>query len=85
MCLLGLWTDLTRVKPAFRTGEGERRATCCLAMSTLIGWMKFAVIDLDMNNALCDRFLSYRGGTDEAWQRATRGMLRDIENHCCPP
>lgn len=54
-------------------------------MSTLIGWMKFAVIDLDMNNALCDRFLSYRGGTDEAWQRATRGMLRDIENHCCPP
>lgn len=53
-------------------------------MSTLVGWMKFAVLDLRHMKATCDRFLTYRGDTDEAWQRAARFAVRDIERNCIP-
>lgn len=53
-------------------------------MSTLIGGVKFAVIDLSTNRAACDRFLSYRGDTDEAWSRAARYTARDVVKHCLP-
>ncbi|MER9328559.1 DUF2380 domain-containing protein [Mesorhizobium sp. M0488] len=38
-------------------------------MSTLIGWVKFVVLDLSENKPVCDRYLTYRGDTDEAWRR----------------
>ncbi|MCT7374103.1 DUF3280 domain-containing protein [Chelativorans salis] len=53
-------------------------------MSTLVGWVKFAVMDLNSNKPACDRFLSYRGDTDEAWQHAAEFVVRDIEKHCMP-
>jgi len=53
-------------------------------MSTLVGWMKFAVVDLQADKPVCDRFLTYRGDTDEAWYRATRMMARDIVKNCLP-
>jgi hypothetical protein len=53
-------------------------------MSTLVGWMKFAVLDLNDNKPTCDRFLTYRGDTDEAWRRAAEFAVRDIEKHCIP-
>jgi len=51
-------------------------------MSTLVGWVKFAVLDLEAKEAVCDRFLTYRGDTDEAWRRAAEFVVRDIERHC---
>lgn len=51
-------------------------------MSTLVGWMKFAVLDLAARKPVCDRFLTYRGDTDEAWHRAAEFVVRDIERHC---
>lgn len=53
-------------------------------MSTLVGGVKFAVLDLNSNTPACDRFLSYRGDTDEAWRRAAAFAVRDIEKHCIP-
>ncbi|WP_163268772.1 DUF2380 domain-containing protein [Chelativorans alearense] len=53
-------------------------------MSTLVGWVKFAVLDLNSNKPTCDRFLSYRGDTDEAWRRAAAFAVRDIQMHCIP-
>ncbi|PAP99216.1 MAG: DUF2380 domain-containing protein [Mesorhizobium sp.] len=53
-------------------------------MSTLVGWVKFAVLDLNNNKPVCDRYLTYRGDTDEAWRRAAEFTARDIEKHCIP-
>lgn len=53
-------------------------------MSTLVGWASFAVLDLNDNKPTCDRFLTYRGDTDEAWLRAAKSVARDVANHCIP-
>ncbi|RWK65078.1 DUF2380 domain-containing protein [Mesorhizobium sp.] len=53
-------------------------------MSTLVGWVKFAVLDLNDNKPVCDRYLTYRGDTDEAWRRAAEFTARDVEKHCIP-
>ena len=52
--------------------------------STLIGWIKFNVLDLDEEQVTCDRIVTYRGDTDEAWYRATRMMVREIVKSCLP-
>jgi hypothetical protein len=53
-------------------------------ISTLIGSLKLAVYDLSENKVACDRALSYRGDTDEAFERAARFAARDVEQHCIP-
>jgi Protein of unknown function (DUF2380) len=53
-------------------------------MSTLVGWVKFAVLDVDGNKPVCDRHLTYRGDTDEAWRRAAAFTARDVQKHCIP-
>lgn len=53
-------------------------------MSTLVGGVKFAVLDLASSKPICDRFLSYRGDTDEAWRRAGAFAAQDIEKRCLP-
>ncbi len=52
--------------------------------STLVGWIKFAVLDLRGKTTTCDRFLTYRGDTDEAWHRAAEFAGRDIGRNCIP-
>lgn len=51
-------------------------------MSTLIGSMRFAMLDLEANSAVCDRFLTYRGDTDEAWRRASNMLVEEIRQDC---
>lgn len=53
-------------------------------MSTLVGWVKFAVLDLNDNKPVCDRTLTYRGDTDEAWRRAADFAAHDIAKNCIP-
>lgn len=53
-------------------------------VSTLIGGVKFAVIDLGTNRPTCDRLVSYRGDTDEAWRRAAAFAAQDVARHCLP-
>lgn len=51
-------------------------------MSTLVGWIKFAMVDLIQNAPVCERTLSYRGDNDQAWQHAAKFAVRDIESNC---
>lgn len=51
-------------------------------MSTLVGWTMFAVVEIGTGKTVCDRFLTYRGDTEEAWTRAAAGVARDIKLHC---
>jgi hypothetical protein len=51
-------------------------------MSTLVGQVKFAVIDLKTNRPRCDRYLTYRGDSDEAWRRAARFLVKDLVANC---
>jgi hypothetical protein len=51
-------------------------------MSTLIGWAKFIVFDLEKSGQVCDRLLTYRGDTAEAWQRAAKFSAGDIIRYC---
>ncbi|WP_181872902.1 DUF2380 domain-containing protein [Billgrantia montanilacus] len=54
-------------------------------VSTLIGRVRLAVLDLNDNNKFaCEQLLSYRGDTDEAWQRMAQYTLRHIEESCIP-
>lgn len=51
-------------------------------MSTLVGWIKYAMVDLNQNAPVCERTLSYRGDNDQAWEHAARFAVRDIESNC---
>lgn len=51
-------------------------------MSTLVGWIKYAMVDLNQNTPVCERTLSYRGDNDQAWQHAAKFAVRDIESNC---
>nr|WP_163502111.1 DUF2380 domain-containing protein [Halomonas socia] len=54
-------------------------------VSTLIGRGDLAVLDLNDNNTFaCEQRLSYRGDSDEAWQRMAQYTLRHIEESCLP-
>ncbi len=51
-------------------------------ISTLIGTVKLAMYDLAERKVACDRSFSYRGDTDEAFERAARFAARDIGEYC---
>lgn len=51
-------------------------------MSSLIGMGKLTLIDLDKGTVVCDRLLTYRGDTDEAFDRAARFAAKDVLAHC---
>jgi hypothetical protein len=51
-------------------------------MSTLIGWAKFTVFDLENAGRVCNRLLTYRGDTPEAWRRAAEFGAKDLIRAC---
>ena len=51
-------------------------------MSTLIGWAKFVVFDLKESGRTCQRLLTYRGDTEEAWRRAAEFGAKDVIRNC---
>jgi hypothetical protein len=53
-------------------------------MSTLIQNAKVQVIDIEANKLLFDRLISFRGDTDEAWQRAERFLVRELVSQDFP-
>ncbi|MEK1888161.1 MAG: DUF2380 domain-containing protein [Phyllobacterium sp.] len=50
--------------------------------STLIGWLRYSVLDVRDSRAVCGEFITYRGDTDEAWRRAARFSAGQIIRHC---
>jgi Protein of unknown function (DUF2380) len=53
-------------------------------ISTLIGSVRVTLIDLEADQVVCTRILSYRGDTDEAWMRAAQFTAGDVLAHCLP-
>jgi hypothetical protein len=47
-------------------------------MSTLVQWAKFDILDVDTQNVVFDRLLTFRGDDDAAWKNAETFLERDI-------
>ena len=47
-------------------------------MSTLIEWAKAEVIDLHTGKLVFDQLLTFRGDSDEAWQRAESFLAQEL-------
>ena len=47
-------------------------------MSALIQNAKVQVVDIEDNKVTFDRLITFRGDTDESWQRAERFIARDL-------
>ena len=47
-------------------------------VSTLIQNGKVRVVDVEMNQVVFDRSISFRGDTDESWERAERFLVRGL-------
>jgi hypothetical protein len=50
--------------------------------STLIGWVKYSVLNVDDQRAICGELITYRGDTDESWRRAAKFSAGQIVNRC---
>ena len=47
-------------------------------LSTLVQWIKVDVIEVAANRVVLDRRISFRGDSDEAWERAQGFVSREI-------
>ncbi len=47
-------------------------------MSSLIQWAKIQIVDEEQGRVVFDRLVTFRGDTDEAWQKAEAFIARDI-------
>jgi hypothetical protein len=46
--------------------------------STLIQWAKVQAVDVDADRLVLDRLFTFRGDTDEAWERAEVFVAREV-------
>jgi Protein of unknown function (DUF2380) len=46
--------------------------------STLIQWAKVQAVDVDAERVVLDKLLTFRGDTDEAWERAEAFAAREV-------
>jgi hypothetical protein len=48
-------------------------------MSTLVQWGRVELVDIAANKLLDDKFLTFRGDTDEAWLRAEAFIVEELK------
>jgi uncharacterized protein DUF2380 len=53
--------------------------------STLIQWAKVQAVDVDAERLVLDKLLSFRGDTDEAWERAEAFVAREVTGLAASP
>jgi hypothetical protein len=46
--------------------------------STLVQWAKVQAVDVDTDRLVLDKLLTFRGDTDEAWERAEAFVAREV-------
>ncbi len=46
--------------------------------STLIQWAKLQAVDVDAGRPVLDKLITFRGDTDEAWERAEAFVAREV-------
>ncbi|MGA8170936.1 MAG: DUF2380 domain-containing protein [Methylocystis sp.] len=49
-------------------------------MSTLVQWASVELVDVEANKLLDDRFLTFRGDSDEAWRRAEAFVVEKMKD-----
>lgn len=47
--------------------------------STLVQWAKVQVVDIEADKLVVDRLLTFRGDTDEAWNRAENFIVKELK------
>jgi hypothetical protein len=76
-------TPFPEMAAATRAAGAERLLVGSVhKISTLIGTVRLVLIDLPGDRVVCTRTLSYRGDSDEAWERAARFAVGDVLAHC---
>jgi len=53
--------------------------------STLIQWAKVLAVDVDAGQPVLDKLYTFRGDTDEAWERAEAFVARELAALAAPP
>lgn len=79
-CTAGQSTGATLVESARAAGARFLLYGGIQKMSTLIQHSKVQVVDLQTNKLVFDRLISFRGDTDESWQRAERFLVRELRS-----
>jgi hypothetical protein len=74
-----------RAAPRSRWQPVARRAGAQLLLfggihklSTLVQWAKAQVIDMQTEQLVFDRLMTFRGDNDDAWQHAEAFLVKDI-------
>lgn len=77
--------SLSRSTPPELVNEAKRAGARLLLYggvhkeSTLVQWAKVQVVDIEDDKLVFDRWLSFRGDTDEAWRRAESFVAKELE------
>jgi Protein of unknown function (DUF2380) len=77
------WTRIKALTAARTAGADYALLGVVQKMSTLVLWCRASLIDLATRKVVLDRWLTFRGDTDEAWRRAASFLTRELEAH--PP
>jgi len=73
-----------RSDPAELTAEARRAGAALVLyggiqkMSTLIQNAKVEMVDVETNRLVFDRWITFRGDSDEAWEHTCRFLVRDL-------
>ncbi|WP_316235326.1 MULTISPECIES: DUF2380 domain-containing protein [unclassified Bradyrhizobium] len=54
-------------------------------LSTLVQWTRASAIDVTSHRVLFDKIFTFRGDSDEAWQRAEMFVSRQVRDALAPP
>ncbi|MGJ4960845.1 DUF2380 domain-containing protein [Bradyrhizobium sp. HKCCYLRH3061] len=54
-------------------------------LSTLVQWARASAIDVTSHRVLFDKVFTFRGDSDEAWQRAEMFVSRQVRDALAPP
>ena len=82
--------SMATATPSDLVGEAKRAGARLLLYggihkkSTLVQWAKVQVVDIEADKLLVDRWLSFRGDSDEAWRRAEAFIVEDLKDGLRP-
>jgi Protein of unknown function (DUF2380) len=50
-------------------------------MSSLVQWIKVAIVEASTKEPVFERLLTFRGDNDEAWRKAEKFLAQELANH----
>ncbi|HLN11233.1 MAG TPA: DUF2380 domain-containing protein [Xanthobacteraceae bacterium] len=77
-CSAGRTRPATLLEDARRAGAKLLLYGGIQKMSTLIQYAKAQVVDVDADRLVLDRLITFRGDSDEAWQRAEQFLVSEL-------